>query len=89
MIKNKYIFAQLVAFFDRSWFNRIVAKYNGDKYIKYLTCWNQFLAIMLGQFANRGGLRDLMVAQDAHRSKCCHLGMGKNILKSSLARTSR
>ena len=45
--------------------------------------------MMFGQFANRESLRDLIVALDAHRSKCYHLGMGKNISKSSLARANQ
>ncbi len=89
MFHDKFVFAQLVAFLDRSKFNRIVAKYNGDRYVKHLTCWNQFLAMMFGQLANRKSLRDLIVALEAHRSKCYHLGMGKNISKSSLARANQ
>lgn len=38
---------------------------------------------------NRESLRDLIVALDAHHSKCYHLGMGKNISKSSLARANQ
>ena len=89
MNKDKYVFAQLVEFLDCFKFRRIVTKYNGDKYVKHLTCWNQFLAMMFGQLANRESLRDLIVALDAHRSKCYHLGMGKNISKSSLARANQ
>ena len=89
MFSDKFVFAQLVAFIDRSKFNRIVAKYNRDRYVKHLTWWNQFLAMMFGQLANRESLRDLIVALDAHRSKCYHLGMGKNISKSSLARANQ
>ena len=89
MFHDKFVFAQLVAFLDRSKFNRIVAKYSGDRYVKHLTCWNQFLAMMFGQLANRESLRDLIVALEAHHSKCYHLGMGKNISKSSLARANQ
>ena len=89
MNKDKYVFAQLVEFLDSFKFRRIVAKYNGDRYVKHLTCWNQFLAMMFGQLANRESLRDLIVALDAHRSKCYHLGLGKNISKSSLARANQ
>ena len=89
MFQDKFVFAQLVAFFDRSKFNRIVAKYNGDRYVKHLTCWNQFLAMMFGQLSNRESLRDLIVALEAHHSKCYHLGMGKNVQKSSLARANQ
>jgi hypothetical protein len=38
MHQDKYVFSQLVSFLDRSKFNRIVAKYDGDKYVKYFTC---------------------------------------------------
>ena len=78
MNKDKYVFAQLVEFLDCFKFRRIVTKYNGDKYVKHLTCWNKFLAMMFGQLVDRESLRDLIVALDAHRSKCYHLGMGKN-----------
>lgn len=48
MHQDKYVFSQLVSFLDRSKFNRIVAKYDGDKYVKYFTCWNQLLALSSG-----------------------------------------
>ena len=89
MNKDKYVFAQLVEFLDCFKFRRIVAKYKGDRYVKHLTCRNQFLAMMVGQLANRESLRDLIVALDAHRSKCYHLGLGKNISKSSLSRANQ
>ena len=89
MFSDKFVFAQLVSFLDRNHFNYLVRKYDGDRYVKHLTCWNQFLAMMFGQLANRESLRDLIVALDAHRSKCYHLGLGKNISKSSLARANQ
>ena len=89
MFQDKFIFAQLVYFLNRSKFNRIVSKYDGDKYVKHFTCWNQLLALMFGQLSNRESLRDLIIALDAHHSKCYHLGMGKNISKSSLSRANQ
>lgn len=85
MYNIKYVFAQLVAFLNRSKFNRIVAKYEGDKYVKHFTCWNQLLAMMFGQLCNRASLRDLITILEAHSSKCYHLGLGKNISKTNLA----
>ena len=85
MYNVKYVFAQLVAFLNRSKFNRIVAKYEGDKYVKHFTCWNQLLAMMFGQLCNRSSLRDLITILEAHSSKCYHLGLGKNISKTNLA----
>jgi len=41
---------------------------------------------MFGQLSNRESLRDLIVALEAHKSKCFHLGLGKNpIAKTTLA----
>lgn len=85
MYNFKYVFAQIVAFFNRSKFNRIVQKYEGDKYVKHFTCWNQLLAMMFGQLCNRSSLRDLITILEAHSSKCYHLGLGRNISKTNLA----
>ena len=89
MFQDKYVFAQLASFLNWSKFNRIVAKYDSNKYVKHFTCWNQLLALMFSQLSNRESLRDLIVALEAHHSKCYHLGMGKNVSKSSLARANQ
>lgn len=89
MHKDKFVFSQLVTFLDRNKFNYIVRAYQGDKYVKHFTCWNQLLALMFGQLSNRESLRDLVIALEAHRSKCYHLGMGKNVSRSSLARANQ
>lgn len=89
MFQDKYVFAQLTSFLNRSKFNRIVAKFDGDKYVKHFTCWNQLLVLMFGQLSNRESLRDLVIAIEAHHSKCYHLGMGKNVSRSSLARANQ
>ena len=86
MFKDKFVFSQLTAFLDRNHFNYLVRKYEGNKYIKHLTCWNQLLALMFGQLCNRESLRDVIVAIGAHRTKCFHLGLGrKPIAKTTLA----
>ena len=85
MYNPKFVFSQLVDFLNRSKFNRIVKKYGGDRYVKHFTCWNQLLVMMFGQLCNRESLRDLIVIIEAHRSKCYHLGFGKNVSKTNLA----
>ena len=88
MNKDKYVFSQLTSLLNRSLFNDYVRKYNGDKYVKHFTCWNQLLVLMFGQLSNRESLRDLIVALEAHRSKCYFLGMGKHITRSNLAKAN-
>ena len=88
MHKDKYVFAQLVEFLDCFKFRRIVAKYQTDKYIKSFSCWNQLLVMMFGQLAKSESLRDLIVALEAHRHKSYHLGMGKSVTRSNLAKAN-
>ena len=88
MNKDKYVFAQLVKFMDNDKFRHIVDKYQGDKYIKSFTCWNQLLTMMFGQLSNRESLRDLIVATEAHSAKLYHLGMGKSVTRSNLSKAN-
>ena len=86
MNKDKYVFAQLLEYLDYDKFRHLVDKYDGNRYVKHLTCWNQLLVLMFGQLSNRESLRDVIVALEAHRSKCFHLGLGrKPIAKTTLA----
>ena len=86
MNKDKYVFAQLIEFFDNNKFRHLVDKYDGNRYVKHFTCWNQLLAMMFGQLSNRESLRDLIVAFEAHRAKQYHLGLGrKPIAKTTFA----
>ena len=88
MNKPKYVFAQLVAFLDDNKFRHIVDKYDGNHYVKHFTCWNQLLTLMFGQLSNRESLRDLIIAIEAHYQKCYHLGLGKHVTRSNLAKAN-
>ena len=88
MNKDKYVFAQLVSFMDNFKFLRIVKKYEGDKYVKSFSCWNQLLTMMFGQLTNRESLRNLIVATEAHSGKLYHLGMGKSVTRSNLSKAN-
>ena len=74
MNTGKYIFAQLIEFLPQRIFDRIVMKYEGNKYVKHFTCWNQLLVMMFGQLSNRDSLRDLTSIISAHSNKAYHLG---------------
>lgn len=85
MNKGKYVFSQLLDFLDKDVFLRISNKYNGNRYVKFFTCWNQLAVMMFGQLSNRESLRDLVLATQAHANKAFHLGFGKYASKSTLA----
>ena len=88
MHKDKFVFAQLTRFLDRNHFNYLIKKYEGDKYIKNYTYWNQLLTMMFGQLSNREGLRDLIVAMEAHVGKLYHLGIGKSVTRSNFSKAN-
>lgn len=88
MLKDKYVFAQLVKFLDSDKFRHIVDKYEGNKYVKSYSCWNQLLTMIFGQLSNRESLRDLIVAMEAHAGKLFHLGIGKSVTRSNLSKAN-
>lgn len=88
MNTGKYIFSQLIEFLPQRIFDRIVMKYEGNKYVKHFTCWNQLLIMMFGQLSNRDSLRDLISTISAHSTKSYHLGFGKNVTRSNLAKVN-
>ena len=88
MNKGKYVFSQLLDFLDKDVFLRISNKYNGNRYVKSFTCWNQLAVMMFGQLSNRESLRDLVLATQAHASKAFHLGFGKAATRSNLSKAN-
>ena len=88
MNKGKYVFSQLLSFWDPFVFLRISKKYCGDKYVKTFSCWNQLAVMMFGQLSNRESLRDLVLATQAHANKAFRLGFGKAVTKSNLSKAN-
>jgi Domain of unknown function (DUF4372)/Transposase DDE domain len=89
MNSGKYVFAQLIEFLPQKTFQRIVMKYQGDKYIKSFSCWNQLLIMMFGQLAGCESLRELVCIISAHAPKTYHLGFGKSVItRSNLAKAN-
>lgn len=88
MLKDKYVFAQLVKSVDSDKFRHIVDQYEGDKYIKSYTYWNQLLTMMFGQLSNRESLRNLIVTMEAHAEELYHLGIGKSVTRSNLSKAN-
>lgn len=83
MYSGKYVFAQLIEFLPQKAFQRIVMKYQGDKYIKSFSCWNQLLIMMYGQLSGCDSLRELVCIITAHAPKSYHLGFGKSLITRS------
>lgn len=89
MNHGKFVFSQLVEFLPKRVFDCIVMKYQGDKYIKLFSCWNQLLIMMYGQLSGCESLRELVCIIAAHSPKSYHLGFGKSLItRSNLAKAN-
>ena len=80
---RKYIFRQLVDLLPHRVFDRIVNKYQGNKYVRSFTCWNQLLVMMFAQLIGCGSLREMSLFCAAHKTKTQNLGFGDMFVSRS------
>lgn len=88
MDQGKYVFWQLSEFLPQRVFDGIVQKYDGDKYVRHFSCWNPLLCMLFGQLTSRDSLPDLIITLEAHSKKSYHLGLGKSVTRSNLAKAN-
>ena len=88
MNQGKYVFSQVMEQAVRYQFNKCVAKYRGEYWIKNFSCWEQFLAMAFGQLSFRQSLRDIAVCLNAQQDKLYHLGFRSLMTMSTLARAN-
>jgi putative transposase len=79
------IIGKLLTPINRRKFKHFVDKYNGDFAAKKLSCWEQFVAILLGQVGNCSSLRDIVSTVNFHSNEQYHLGIKKDIARSTLS----
>jgi hypothetical protein len=82
---GKTLFSQLMDFLPWSTFTRIVQRHGGDRYIKSLTCADQFRVMAFAQLTYRESLRDIEVCLSAQAAKLYHMGFRHEIKRSTLA----
>ncbi len=85
MNTGKTLFAQLMDFLPWTTFTRIVERHGGDRYVKSLTCADQFRVMAFAQLTYRESLRDIEVCLSAQSAKLYHMGFRHEIKRSTLA----
>ncbi len=85
MNTGKTLFAQLMDFLPWSTFARLVERHGGDRYVKSLTCAEQFRVMAFAQLTYRESLRDIEVCLSAQSSKLYHMGFRQEIKRATLA----
>jgi uncharacterized protein DUF4372/DDE family transposase len=83
--QGQTVFAQIMQFLSHDDFDRCVSRYDGNRYIKRFSCWDQFLAMAFAQLTFRESLRDIEVCLAAQRRKLYHCGLSGPVKRSSLA----
>jgi hypothetical protein len=84
MNKVYTIFSELLKFCPRYHFDKAVEQYDGDRYVKTFTTWQQFMAILYSQITQKDSLRDIVTGLSAHAARWYHLGI-TGIHKSTLS----
>ena len=85
MNHGQYIFKQLLQFLPRDYFEYLVKKYQGNKYVKTFSCWNHLSVMLWAQLTSRESLRDISDSLRGHKAKFHHLGFGKSVCRSTLS----
>lgn len=83
--QTPYLLTQMARYIDRDYFEYLVKTYEGNRYVKHFSCWNQLMVLFWSQLTTRRSLRDIVCSLRVHRDKLYRLGMGRNISKSTLA----
>jgi hypothetical protein len=85
MNQGTSVFSQILALVDYNDFRRCVRRYDGDRGMRRLSCWEQFLAMAFAQITRRESLRDIEVSLAAHRKQLYHSGFRSTVKRSTLA----
>lgn len=85
MQEGRSVFAQLMDYIPKYEFGKCVERYKGDKHIRKLSCYMQFLIMSFAQLTYRESLRDIETCLKAIGGKLYHTGIRRHVPKSTLA----
>lgn len=85
MNTGRTVFSQLLEFLPHQEFQKCVARYGGGRYLKNLSCWDQYLAMAFAQLTYRESLRDIEACLRSVRGKLYHMGFRGKVARSTLA----
>jgi len=82
---GRTVFSQLIEYLPHKDFQKCVARYNGERYVKRFSCWDQFLSMAFAQLTYRESLRDIEACLHAVGSKRYHMGIRSKVARTTLA----
>lgn len=84
MAYSSTVFNQVLTFIPRAQFKGFVHMHQGDRYVKKLTTWNQFVALLYAQATGKDSLREIETGLALHEESWKHLGV-QSVARSSLS----
>ncbi|MBF0569081.1 MAG: DUF4372 domain-containing protein [Nitrospirae bacterium] len=69
------IYNQLLQLIPRHQFETLAERYGANKYVKYFTCWQQFMTMLYGQLRGKDSLRDIETSLRSQSSRWYHIGL--------------
>jgi len=85
MNTGQTVFGQLMELIPRYQFQVCVDRYQGNRYVKDFSCWDQFLCLAFAQLTERSSLRDIETCLRAQQSKLYHMGLRGRVSRTTLA----
>ena len=83
-MRRNTVFSQLVQLICQYRFKKSVDRYDGDRYTKRFSCWQQLLVLLFAQAKGLTSLRDIEISLRSHHRKWYHLGL-TSVARSTLA----
>lgn len=85
MVKTASIFSQLLRFFPKTEFSKIVKEHGAERRSKGFTSWSQFVSMLFCQLAGAESLREICTGLGCCLGKLRHLGVEVAPNKSTLS----
>ena len=82
---GRTVFSQVIDHVPNKEFQKCVARYHGDKYLRTFSCWDQFLSMVFAQLTYRESLRDIEACLRSVGGKLYHMGFRSTVARSTLA----
>jgi hypothetical protein len=89
MHSGKFVFSQVLELVSKYEFEKCVKRYSGNRHIRKLDCWNQFVQLLFGQLAGKPSLRSISICLKAHQHQLYHLGIKRHVDFSVLSRANK
>ena len=85
MHEGRTVLAQVIDHLPKHEFDKCVEKYYGNRRIRRMSCYDQYLIMMFAQLTSRESLRDISICLQAQATKLYHSGIRSSGARSTLA----